>query len=78
MSNMKFKLNRSGVAQLMKSAEMQAVLKEKASAIKNRCGDGYEQDIFVGKNRANAMVSAESLKARKDNSKNNTILKAVR
>ena len=78
MSKMKFKLNRSGVAQLMKSAEMQAVLKEKASAIKNRCGDGYEQDIFVGKNRANAMVSAESFKARKDNSKNNTILKAVR
>jgi len=78
MSNMKFQLNRSGVAQLMKSAEMQAVLKEKASAIKNRCGDGYEQDVFVGKNRANAMVSAESAKAKSDNSKNNTILKAVR
>lgn len=78
MNNMNFKLNRSGVAQLMKSAEMQAVLKEKASAIKNRCGDGYEQDVFVGKNRANAMVSAESAKAKSDNFKNNTILKAVR
>ena len=78
MSKMQFKLNSSGVSSLLKSAEMQSVLEKRASAIKNRCGEGYEQDIFVGKNRANAMVSAESLKARKDNSKNNTILKAVR
>lgn len=78
MSNFKFKLNRSGVSELMKSAEMQAVLTDKASAIRNRCGRGYEQDIYVGKNRANAMVSAASWRARKDNEKNNTLLKAVR
>jgi len=78
MSKIQFKLNRSGVANLMKSAEMQSVLKEKASAIKNRCGDGYDQDVYVGKNRANAMVWADTYQAKKDNSKNNTILKAVR
>lgn len=78
MSNFKFKLNRSGVSELMKSAEMQAVLTDKASAIRNRCGRGYEQDIYVGKNRANAMISAASWRARKDNEKNNTLLKAVR
>ncbi|MGT2716562.1 hypothetical protein [Streptococcus respiraculi] len=77
MSKMRFELNRKGVADLMKSAEMQTVLQQEATAIRNRCGDGYEQDIYVGKNRANAMVSAESFKARKDNSKNNTLLKAV-
>ncbi|MGX6962429.1 hypothetical protein [Vagococcus xieshaowenii] len=74
----RFKLNYKGVGQLMKSAEMQSVLEEKAKAIKNRCGEGYEQDVFVGKTRANAMVSAKSYKAKKDNSKNNTILKALR
>ncbi|QBX26077.1 hypothetical protein Javan290_0023 [Streptococcus phage Javan290] len=74
---MRFELNRKGVADLMKSAEMRTVLQQEATAIRNRCGDGYEQDIFVGKNRANAMVSAKSFKARKDNSKNNTLLKAV-
>lgn len=77
MSKFIFKLNRSGVAELMKSQAMQSVLKEHATTIKDRAGDGYEQDIYIGKNRANAMVKAESFKARKDNSENNTLLKAV-
>lgn len=78
MSNFKFKLNRAGVSQLMKSAEMKSVLISYASNIRNRCGNGYEQDIYVGTNRANAMVSAATAKAKRDNSKNNTLLKAVR
>lgn len=78
MSKLKFKLNRKGVAALMKSTEMQAILKDKASGVRNRCGEGYKSDIYVGKNRANAMVTAESFKAKKDNLTNNTILKAVR
>lgn len=78
MSKITFKLNRKGVAELMKSAAMQEVLTEYATAIKNRCGDGYTQDIYVGRNRANAMVSAETYQAKRDNLKNNTILKAVR
>ena len=77
MSNSKFVLNRAGVAQLMKSSEMQAILKDKATAIRERCGDGYEQDIYVGKNRANTMVYADSIKAKRSNAKHNTILKAV-
>ena len=78
MSKIKFKRNRKGVAELMKSEEMQGILTEYASGIKNRCGDGYTQDIYVGKNRANAMVYAETYQAKRDNKKNNTILKAVR
>ena len=78
MSKMQFKLNRKGVADLMKSAEMQEVLKGYATNIRNRCGDGYEQDMHVGKNRANAMVSATTHKAKADNLKNNTLLKAVK
>ncbi|MGM0163751.1 hypothetical protein [Enterococcus sp. DIV1059_2] len=78
MANMKFKLNRSGVASLMKSAEMQGVLEEKATAVRNRAGEGYKQDTFVGKTRANAMVYADTYQAKKDNMKNNTLLKAVR
>ena len=78
MSSLKFKLNRSGVRELMKSAEMQSVLTNYASNIRNRCGNGYEQDIYVGSNRANAMVSAATAEAKRDNKKNNTLLKAVR
>ena len=78
MANMKFKLNSGGVRELLKSQEMQSVLNEKATGIKNRCGEGYTQDVYVGKNRANAMVKAETYQAKRDNLKNNTILKAVR
>lgn len=62
----------------MKSTEMQSLLSEKAKAIRNHAGDGYVHDVYVGKNRANAMVSADTLQAKRDNAKNNTLLKAVR
>ncbi|EPF4429090.1 hypothetical protein ACSSP6_004996 [Escherichia coli] len=78
MAKNQFKINYSGVGQLLKSTEMQGVLTEKATGIKNRAGEGYAQDIYVGKTRANAMVYADTYKAKKDNMKNNTLLKAVR
>lgn len=78
MSKFKFELNRSGVRALMQSAEMQSILKDKANNALNSLGEGYKSDIHVGKNRANAMVYADTYKAKKDNLKNNSILKAVR
>ena len=78
MSKVEFELNRKGVAELMKSGAMQGILKNHATAIKNRAGTGYEQDIHVGKNRANARVWAGSREARSDNYKNNTLLKSVK
>ncbi|SNU09805.1 hypothetical protein SAMN05216470_2032 [Streptococcus equinus] len=77
MSKIKFELNRAGVAELMKSSAMQEILTEEAGRIRNKCGDGYEQDVYVGRNRANAMITASSFKAKRDNLKNNTLLKAV-
>lgn len=74
----KFVLNREGIKELMKSDAMQAILKDHATNIRSRCGDGYEQDERVGKNRANAMVYANAYQAKADNLRNNTILKAVR
>ena len=73
----KFKLNHAGVGQLLKSSEMVDVLEEKATEISNGAGDGYVQDTYIGKNRANAMVYADTYQAKKDNYKNNTLLKAV-
>lgn len=78
MSKLKFKLNRRGVASLMKSSEMQHILEGHATSIRNRAGEGYQQDVYVGKNRANAMVSAKTYQAKADNKRNNTLLKAVR
>ena len=74
----KFKLNRSGVRELLRSDELMAECNKHAKRIQSRCGDGYEMTTHVGKNRVNASVHAKTIKARKDNSKNNTLLKAMR
>ncbi len=78
MSKMEFELNRSGVAELMKSSNMQKVIKQHATKIKNKAGTGYEQDLHVGKNRVNATVWPHSPQAKKDNLNNNTLLKSVK
>lgn len=78
MSKFKFELNRSGVRALMQSEEMQSILKDKANNALNSLGEGYKTDAYVGKTRANAMVYADTYQAKRDNFKNNSILKAVR
>lgn len=77
-NKVKVALNGAGVRELLKSEEMAAVCEEHAKAIQGRCRDGYLSDCYVGKNRVNAMVWAETLQAKKDNLKNNTLLKALR
>lgn len=77
MKKFKFKLNKKGVASLMKSEEMQDVLKKHASNVMNRLDKGYKKDLYIGKRRANVAISADSFKAKRDNLKNNTLLKAV-
>ena len=78
MSKVKVKLNKAGVRALMQSNEMQVILKNIADNALNSLGEGYKSDLRVGKNRANAMVYADTYKAKKDNLENNSILKAVR
>lgn len=75
MSKVKIDLNRAGVRAFMRSPEMQAVLKNRADTVKDRCGDGYES--YVAPTRAVAVVETVSQKAYDDNSANNTLLKAV-
>lgn len=78
MSKLKFELNRAGVAALMKSDNMQKILIRHATDIKNRAGNGYEQDVHVGKNRANARVWASTPQAVSENYKTNKLLKSVK
>ena len=78
MSKVEIELNSDGVVKLLKSKEMQNYLTTLASQIRSRLGEGYAQDSYVGKNRANAMVWAETYKAKKENLESNTILKALK
>lgn len=78
MSNYQFELNREGVKQLMKSAEMKAVLDEMAHHIAENAEGDYKVDSMTGRTRANAKVSCASAKTYYDNLRNNTLLKAMR
>lgn len=78
MAKFKFELDKAGVGQLLKGAEIQGVLKGYASASLSRLGEGYETETFVGFDRAHAIIKAVTPEARKENSENNTLLKAVR
>ena len=73
-----FKLNLKGLNELMKSAAMQSVLNGAASRIAGVAGDGYETEqahpiSFV----AIASVRTGDAASRRDNNKNNTLLKAA-
>jgi hypothetical protein len=78
MSNFEFKLNRAGLDELRKSAEMQGILQSHANAVSARAGAGYATSIEMGRDRAVAFVRAETMEAVRDNLENNTLLKAVR
>lgn len=74
----KFELNRDGVHQLLTGPEIQGVLNKYARNAASAAGPGYKTSSYVGKNRANASVYADSDRAMRDNYKNNTILKSLK
>ena len=77
-SNIRVELNSEGVLALLKSAEMAGVCESLANGIAGRAGDGYMVTTYTGKTRVNASVYAITEEARRDNLKNNTLLKAVK
>ena len=77
MGDFKFKLNRQGVRELMRSAEMQAICNDYADLAMQSLGKGYEVSTHVGKNRVNTQIAARSYQAKKENAKSNMILKAL-
>lgn len=78
MSSFRFELDKAGVRELLKSEAVQQACMEHAEATRAACGDGYEAGAFTGKDRVKVNVWPSSAKARQDNAKNNTLLKALR
>ena len=72
-----FQLNFKGVQDLLKSDEMEGVLKDYGRAVMQGLDDGYEMSTYKGKTRSNVMIEAKSFRAKRDNKKNNTLLKAL-
>ena len=77
MDKVKIELNSSGIRQLLKSEEMGQMLKQQAEQVRARCGSGYSTDLYQASSRVIAGVFAETAKAAKQNSRENTLLKAL-
>lgn len=78
MSDVKVKLNKRGVGQLLKSKELANGLTGLAFAAQSRLGEGYEAVYYTAPTRVVAEVRAESYAARKENADTNSILKALK
>lgn len=81
MSKVKFVLNRAGVRELLQSQEMQAVIEEATQNVLTNAGGqsaGYDANVITGKNRVVGRVYADTIRAKRSNSKHNTLLKALR
>lgn len=82
MSKVKFELNLSGLNELMKSPEVQAILQSEGEGVASRarsmCPKGeYETRTVTGRYIATTFVSAENWASIKDGFENNTLLKAL-
>lgn len=78
MKLLKFTRNKNGFKQLMKSDEMQAVLKQFGEEVQARAGKGYGTRVNVGKTRANVIIYAEDKDAYFRNLRTNVLLKALK
>lgn len=77
MSKTKIVLNRKGVRELLKSQPMADACREQAEQVKARAGEGYEVQQQDYPERARYIITAETDEAKRDNLKNNTLLKAL-
>ena len=77
MSKVRFKLNRAGVRELLRSTGTANACREHANKVAARCGSGYEVSTYKGTTRANASVKAVTEEAIQENYENNTLVKAL-
>ncbi len=77
MADVKFELNLQGLNELMKSSEMQAALDAAGERVRSAAGDGYETSSRTGHFIGFCNIYPATKEAAKDNSENNTLLKAL-
>jgi hypothetical protein len=77
LSKIRVELDRAGVRELLQSAEVIAVLSAEAQSRAASLPPGYSVNTYVGRNRANAEIRADTDEAVRDNLENNTLLRAI-
>ena len=73
----KFELNLPGLNELMKSAEMQAVLDKAGASVAKSAGNDYASSPKTGRWIGFSNVYPNSRKAAKENFEDNTLIKAI-
>mgnify|MGYP007104054617 CR=1 FL=1 len=73
----RFELNMPGLNELMKSAEMQSVLDQKGAQVAAAAGNGYNKRTHVADFVAITNVYANTKEAKRENLRDNTLLKAL-
>jgi hypothetical protein len=73
----KLKLNPAGVKELLKSEGVLADLADRADAIAEAAGPGFESDWERGPNRARASVRTTDFESRKAEAKDRALTRAI-
>lgn len=73
----RFKLNHSGVRELLNSDEIRGVCQQFADEIASTAGEGHEASTFKGFDRVHGSVRAASESAHQKTLEDNHLLKAV-
>lgn len=74
---LKIELNSKGIIELLKSSEIEDVLKELADDVQQRAGEDYHVEIKQGQKRVNAKIKPSSAHAYYSNLKHDTLTKAL-
>lgn len=72
------RLNTAGVRALLRSEDVYNHIESMTKNVRDKCGDGYEASVVVGRNRVIGSVITATGSAMRDNSNNNTLLKRVK
>ena len=73
----KVELNHEAVGEMLKSSEMQELIKSYADEIAKKAGEGYASDTYNAGSRVIASAYTETEEAMEDNLENDTLLKAM-
>lgn len=77
MGKFEIDLNSNGIRELLRSVEIQAELQRQAEKYREKLGDKFETDVYVGPGRANASVFTTDPEAIRENEQTNSMLKAM-
>lgn len=70
-------MDKAGVRDLLRSSEVGEAVAEKARGLAAGLPPGYSVNTYVGRNRVNAEIRADTDEAWRDNLKNNTLERLV-